>query len=304
MLFLVPGGVFVLCAAAAWAFPSYTLIAHALSSAVLALMFFPVIQLVDVMMGLGLGAMFGVVEALVLAPMLAMIGSIPSGKTRVLSILGAGLLAASAATLFLPAFSANRPLALNFNAIYDIDDRTARLYASAPPGALPHDIREQLTVGQAKPPPGVTASLASRPLDFVSRAYASADVVGEETANGKRMLRLQLTGPSARMIRLRIPAGAHPTQVKFNDSVIAMREPQAGFYIIDIVGRSADGDVLEFTLDAPAPVAAADKPAPWLVQGFWTELPLDAQATAAARTDSSVRIQMGDVTVTTKAHTF
>ena len=76
MIFLIPGIVFVLAGGAAWLFPRYQLIAYGIASAVLALVFFPMIHLLDVMMGLGMAAMFGVVEALVLAPMLAMIGGI------------------------------------------------------------------------------------------------------------------------------------------------------------------------------------------------------------------------------------
>jgi hypothetical protein len=84
-----------------------------------------------------------------------------------------------------------------------------------------------------------------------------------------------------------------------------MRTPQAGFYVIDIVGRDADGAVLEFTLAPPAAGAPAPaKPEPWLIQGYWTQLPPEAETTARARPDTAVRIQMGDVTVTSKAHTF
>jgi hypothetical protein len=41
-----------------------------------------------------------------------------------------------------------------------------------------------------------------------------------------------------------------------------------------------------------------------VIQGYWTQLPPEAESTAKARPETAVRIQMGDVTVTSKAHTF
>ncbi|HVY90064.1 MAG TPA: M28 family peptidase, partial [Hyphomonadaceae bacterium] len=284
MLFLVPGAVFVVCAAVAWLAPRYAIFGYAIASAVLVIMFFPILQLLDVMMGLSLAAMFGVVEALVLAPMLALVGPIQKGQKLVAGVLGAALIVAMAATALLPAFSVERPLPLNFNAVYDIDARTSTLYASATPGALPKAIGEQLKPNAAPPPPGVTATLASRPLTYDSRVYATAALIGDETTPAGRIVHIQLTSPGARMARVRIPASAHPTQLKFNNSVIAMRAPQAGFYIIDIVGRGADGAVLDFTLAPPeAGKPAPEKPAPWTIQGYWTQLPAEAQRIADAR---------------------
>ncbi len=103
------------------------------------------------------------------------------------------------------------------------------------------------------------------------------------------------------MIRLRIPADAHPTQLSYGDKPVAMREPQSGYYIVEIVGRAADGATLDFTLEPAA--GASAKPA-WIVQGVWTQLPADAEAITKARPDTAVRIQMGDVTVTTKKQAF
>jgi hypothetical protein len=305
MLFLIPGIAFVVGGAITWLAPRYAIFGYALASAMLVIIFFPVLHVLDVMMGLSLAAMFGVVEALVLSPMLALVGPIPKGRNLVAGTLGVALVAAMVATAVLPAFSVERPLALNFSAVYDIDARTTNLYASATPGALPKAIGEQLKPNAAPSPPGVTAVLASRPLTYASRVYATAALVSDETTPAGRVVHIQLTSPGARMARLRIPASAHPTQLKFNNSVITMRAPQAGFYIIDMVGRAADGAVLELTLAPPAagsPESA--QPAPWVIQGYWTQLPPEAESTAKVRPDTAVRIQMGDVTVTSKAHTF
>ncbi len=303
ILFLIPGIVFVMAGGAAWFYPRYQLIAYGIASAVLALMFFPVLHLLDVMMGLGMAAMFGVIEAMVLAPMLAMIGAVRGGKTIVLGALGALLVVGLAVTALVPAYSSDRPLALNFSAQYDMDKSTAALFASTRPGALPKVIRDQLTVGDIPSPVGSPPNLAAKALPFATHTHAIATLIGDNTTeDGKRVIRLQLSAPGARLVRLRIPAGARPTQLSFGDRVSALREPQQGFYVVEIVGRASDGAVLEFTLNPPTD-AAALKP-DWLVQGVWAELPPEARAIADMRPDTAVRIQMGDTTITTKQQQF
>src|SRR5689334_22005895 len=184
------------------------------------------IYLVDVMMTLRMAPVFGVLEGLALAPMLALAGPLPRGSRLVFMALGGGFVIAFAAALFLPAYSAERPLHLNLLANYDMDAKEAKLYASTDPGDLPPAVREQLKVGETTLP-GVTAKLASRPLDFVDRPSASATVLGKEPApGGGWLLNLQLSAPGAQLVRLRIPAGAFPTEFKYNASTVAMREPQ------------------------------------------------------------------------------
>ncbi len=302
MIYLIPGAIFVLAGGAAWLFPRYQLIAYGIASAMLALIFFPMIHLLDVMMGLSMASMFGVVAAMVLAPMLAMIGGIASGKKRVIGALGAAALIGLVITVMAPAYSADRPLTLNFTAHYDMDAQKAALFAGARPGALPKPVRDQLTVGENPSPPGAPSNLASRALDFSVRTHATATLISDtQTAEG-RQIRLKLAAPGARLVRLRIPAGARPTKLTHGGRSVPMIEPQAGFFVIDIVGRSSDGAEVDVLLAPPAN-APAEKPE-WLVQGIWTELPPDARATADARPDTAVRIQMGDVTVTTKKQTF
>jgi hypothetical protein len=250
------------------------------------------------MMTLRLAPVFGVLEGLALAPMLALAGPLPRGSRLVFMALGGGFIVAVAATLFLPAYSADRPLHLNLLAHYDMDAKEAKLYASTDPGDLPPVVREQLTVGETTLP-GVTAQLASRPLDFVDRPSATAAVLGREPAQGGGwLLHLQLSAPGAQMVRLRIPAGAFPAQLAYAGNTVAMRKPQAGYFIVDCNGRACDGAKLSFILKPPADAPAA--PPQWIVQGYWLGLPPDAAATADARDDASLRYQMGDVTVTTR----
>jgi hypothetical protein len=306
ILYLIPGIVFVLASGAAWLFPRYQIPAYVIASIVLVLIFFPILHMLDVMMGLGMAAAFGVVEAMVLAPMLAIIGGLRNNKALVFSALGIAFVASLGATAIVPAYSADRPLALNFSAQYDMDERRAAVYAGARPGALPKSILDQLTVGEVPPPVGSTNVLAARTMDFAPRPHAIATLISDTAgADGKRIIRLQLSAEGARTIRLRIPASAHPTQLTYDGRAIAMREPQQGYYVVEIIGRAANGATLEFALQRPAnaPAASATKP-DWLVQGIWTSLPPEAQALADSRPDNAVRIQMGDTTITTKKQQF
>ena len=170
ILFLIPGAIFVLAGVVTWLLPRYQLVAYGVASAMLALMFFPVLHLLDVMMGMSMAAVFGVVEAMILAPMLAMIGGLRSGKPIVLGALGAALFAGLAATAIVPAYSTDRPLALNFSAQYDMDNSRAALFAGARPGALPKVIRDQLTVGEIPSPVG-------SPFNEPKKAMASIGVI-------------------------------------------------------------------------------------------------------------------------------
>lgn len=294
MIYLIPGIMFVIASAAAWLFPRYQLIAYAISSAFLALIFFPLIHLLDVTMGLSLAPMFGVVEAMVIAPMLALVGPLVVHRKPALLALGGVLGGAALVTLIMPAYSIDRPLALNFTAHYDMDEETAALFAGARPGALPAAIRNELSVGDIKSPPGASANLAARALTFAQRPFATATVLSEETnAGAERIVSLRLSAPGARSIRLRIPAEAKPVRVRYDGRVYDSRATGEGDYVIDITGRAADGAVVDVML-------ASEQPTEWLVQGIWSGLPDEASGLAALRPDTTVRIQMGDVTITTK----
>jgi hypothetical protein len=300
MIFLIPGMAFVLAGAAAWLFPRYQLIAYGVASAFLMLMFFPLIHLLDVTMGLGMAAMFGVVEAMVLAPLLAMIGGVSHGRLRVVTPLCAVALGAVVATVLVPAYSVERPLPLNFTAHYDIDAQKAAVFAGARKGALPEAIRSQLTVGEHPSPPGAASNLASKAIAFTPPGPAIATVLNDTTAeDGRRTIRLQFSAPEARQVRLRIPTAANPVSVAFGGADYTFRGGPAEIYAIDIIGRSANGATVDVTL-APRPEGAEEKPLTWLVQGYWTRLPDDAKSLAGARPDTAVFIQMGDVSVTTK----
>lgn len=303
MIFLIPGLIFVIAGAVAWLMPRYQLAAHIVASAVLMLIFFPLVHLLDVMMGLSLAAMFGVVEAMALAPMLAVIGGIRSGKSMTLGVLGLALAAGMVVSAIVPAYSVERPLALNFTAHYDMQESKAALFAGVRKGALPKAISDQMTVGDIASPPGAAPNLPARPLQFTPPQPATATLVGDtQTADGKREISLQLSAPQARLVRLRIPADVQPTQLTHGGQTIAMREPRDGFYMVDIVGRGADGATVSFTLTPPKD-PPKEKPS-WLVQGIWTMMPADAGDIVDKRPDTAVRIQMGDISVTTTKQQF
>jgi len=307
MIFLIPGLVFVMAGAAAWLLPRLQLIAYSIASLFLALIFFPLIHLLDVTMGLGMAAMFGVIAALVLAPMLAVIGGIGSGKLKVALPLGLVSLVASVLTMIAPAYSIKRPLALNFTAHYDIDEGQAAVFAGARAGALPDAIRTQLSVDAHPSPPGAQPGLASKAIAFNPPSPATATVLSDTTADdGKRTIRLQFSAPDARQVRVRIPATDMPLSISFGGAEYPFRinssEQRIETYVIDIIGRGANDATVEVTL-APKPASSAGKMG-WLVQGYWTRLPPDAQQLADARPETAVKIQMGDVSVTTKKLEF
>ena len=307
MIFLIPGLVFVIAGAAAWLFPRFQLLAYSVASLFLALVFFPLIHLLDVTMGPGMAAMFGVIAALVLAPMLAVIGGIGSGKLKVVLPLGVVSLVATVLTVMAPAYSVDRPLALNFTAHYDIDERQAAVFAGARAGALPDAIRTQLSVDAHPSPPGAQPGLASKAIAFDPPGPATATVLSDTTADdGKRTIRLQFSAADARQIRLRIPAADMPLSMSFGGSKYPFRINSSAqrieTYVIDIIGRAANGATVEVTL-APKAASSVGKLG-WLVQGYWTRLPPDAQPLANARPEAAVKIQMGDVSVTTKKAEF
>jgi hypothetical protein len=70
------------------------------------------------------------------------------------------------------------------------------------------------------------------------------------------------------------------------------------------VTQPLDADTQARRSSASRHAAALQARAPWVIQGYWTQLPPEAESTAKARPETAVRIQMGDVTVTSKAHTF
>lgn len=298
MLFLMPGVVFVAGAAIAWFVPRLELAGYGLASLALALVFFPLIHLLDVMMGLGLAAMFGVLEASVLAPMLALVGASEAGRMRMLAGLTAALAAGLVTSGMAPAYTREHPLALNFSAQYDMDEKRAALFAGARPGSLPAPVRDQLQVGVIPSPIGSPPGLAARALPFTPPRPAGATLVSDTlTSDGRRAISLRLTAPDARLIRLRIPEEVRPVQLTYGAARIAMRAPQSGYYIVEIVGRAADGALVNLLLD---PAQERHDRRDWIIQGVWTGLPAEAAATARARPDTAVSIQMGDVTIVTK----
>jgi hypothetical protein len=260
-------------------------------------------------MGLGYAAVFGVLEALVIAPALGLIGPLATARRQVFLVVGAVFVMVVGATLFMPASSPQHPLALNFVAHYDMAERKAVLLASAPPGALPSEVRKQLEVSEVDVP-GVSGKLGNRALDWADHAAAGITNVGSTAAaEGKTVTTWQLSAPGARMVRLRIPARVAMSRVQWNGADVKIEQAGAdGYHVLDCLGRACDGARLDITTgpakapaaDPPAPkTPAPETPAPWIVQGFWLGLPPDAASAAAARGEAAVPIQMGDITIVT-----
>jgi hypothetical protein len=294
MIFLVPGFVFVAASASAWLLPKWSQVFHGIACAFLIFIYFPIIKLVEITMGLQYAAVFGVLEALVIAPALGLIGPIRDGQKFVFSALGGALAAAVAVTVLAPAYTPANPLALNFIAHYDMDEKTGTLFASTPPGALKKDLLKQMSIGEIRIP-GVNGELASRKLDFADHPTASLT----KTDAG-----YTIASAGARMVRIRIPADANASEISINGAATKLGKAQAGYLIIDCLGRACDGAQLTVTFSPPAGAPAPSKPPEWIVQGYWLGLPPDAQYITKARDDDAVPMQLGDVTVTTKRQAF
>jgi hypothetical protein len=221
--------------------------------------------------------------------------------------LGAAYAIAAAFTVFLPAYSAERPLALDLTAHYDMDAHKAALVTTTPRGALPKPIRDQLDQPPVAAIPGTSAKLPNMPMLFEERPYASAVVTREPAAAGTPagmvVLAIQLEAPGAQQVRLSIPEEARPASLQYAavPNAVPLKAAANGFYVFSCVGRSCDGGVVRVTV----PAASLDAPdeklhAPWLVQGNWTGLPSAAQSVAALRTDAALPVHGGDSTLTTK----
>lgn len=305
MVFLIPGVGFALAAVVARLLPRWALAAHAVAGLVLLVVFLPLIHLVDVMMGLGVAAVFGVLEGMVLVAFLSLIGPVAKGARRLaLPVLGAAWVLAAALTLMLPAYSADRPLALSIAAHYDMDTHKAFVLAAAAPGALPAPIRKQLDLPPREIIPGVAAKVASHDIAFDgARPSASVDVVrAPAAADGPAQMDIVLHAPGAQQIRLRIPEEARPTSLHYANAPnpAPLRKPTKGYYTFDCLGRACDGAVVRLTLARPDAETPAALATPWFVQGYWAGLPPEGEAIAALRTDAALPIQTGDITVTTR----
>ncbi|MBI1360797.1 MAG: M20/M25/M40 family metallo-hydrolase [Alphaproteobacteria bacterium] len=307
IIFLLPGLGFVLVAIVARFLPKYALAAHALAGVWLLLIFLPLIYLVDVMMGLNLpalsiGAVFAVLEGLVLGPFLGLIGPIRAGRRLVFPALGGAWVLGAFLTLIFPAWSAARPTAFDIAAHYDMDTHKAELVAASKPGFLPKAIRDQLNEPPAEIIPGIDAKLAHHALAFADRPSASAAIESDTTDGDVRTLTLRLSAPGAQQVRLRIPEQAQPRTLRLEGAPESakLNKPMRGFYIFDCVGRACDGAAVTLTLAVPAQANPPDHVEPWTVQGYWAGLPAEGERIAALRTDATLPIQSGDQTITTK----
>ncbi len=296
-LFLLPGLVFVVCAAAARLLPAPLWLMQAIPALALAAVFFPLLHLLDVTMGLTLAPAFGVVGGLTLAAMASLIGALPTTRLVATGAVGAALLAAAAAALTAPAYSVDRPLALNVVTHVDGDTSAAHLIASAPPSALPEEMHDALPDMLEDVVPGFTLPVRGRALELRSAPAIGWRIESDATENGVRTLALVPSASDARLIRLRIPAEYKPVRVHLDGAPnpVIMKDNAVVF---DCVGRACDGRRVTISLDVSQP-QAEDMP-PWIIQGYWTALPREALSVQELRPETALPVQMGDITITTR----
>lgn len=294
MLFLIPALVLVVAGVTAHICPRFTKAAHVLASVVLVLHFFPVIHLVEVTLGLGTAAIFGVIEAFALAPIVALFHHTTAFRGKTQFALAAALIIASVITLLAPAYSGERPSRLNFMANYDLDEQQAVLFAAVIPGSLPQELSDDFVIGEFKSPPGFPLNLPARQLEYRSMPAASVDLTGEEqNAQGTRVITLRLNASGARGVRVTLPAGANPLRYRYEREVLEVSQPAPRESVVEIVGQSAHGAVVEITLASQQSVEV-------IVQGMWSTLPDEVLPIANQRPETSVLNRLGDQTITTR----
>lgn len=306
--FVVPGsmGIFVpaalafaVCAVIGWLMPRFALPMWTLALLVQLAILVPLIELFDIMMGMGIAPLFGVLAFLILSPALGLIG--PLGRRFALpaALAGAGALVASVLAFLSPAYTVDTPLALNFAAAYDMDERRAVVGATAPAGALPASILQQLPEEPAPIVPGMSAPLPHAQIAFRNVPSATINLLSDATSDGKRTLRFSIDAPGARFVRVRTPAALNPQAVKYapHGKAIPHFPPSGGVAMFDCFGRACHGAEFELTLAANQ--LSSDAP-PILVHGYWSGVPTEAAHLPPLRPDWALPIGTGDVTITTR----
>lgn len=299
-IFLIPGVWFVLSAIGARIWPKRAIIFHGVAAFVMFIVFLPLIQLFDVMMGMSIAPLFGVLGAFLMWAALPLVGSIGRAARMIpAGAVATGLVICFAWAFFAPAYSHDRPLALDIAAHYDIDSREAVVASTSEPEAVPKAMLAKLNKTPGNVLPGFAGPFAYADLPYADRPSANLSVVSDTSVSGARKLELRIDAPGARFVRVRIPQTAHPVGLSYAAGrETALTKAQAGQFVFDCFGRSCDGGLVTVTLDIKAPADA--KPVPWLVQGYWSGLPPAAEAIAALRPDSAVQIGTGDITITTR----
>jgi hypothetical protein len=294
ILFVMPGLIFSVAAIAGFFARPLALPAWLISGLGVLIVFLPILYLLDVMMGLSIAPAFGLVEALMLAPLLCLIGPIPRGQPIVLGPIALCLIAAAVIAALVPAYSPAAPLAVNYTARLDPAAKTADLTVSQPYVALPEDLRKGFDVKPDRFLTQTGSPIAVKDAPFVAHPAATAKVEMLRSASGARERALRLSAPGARMVRLRIPASAEATRLSFKGSAPIPVSAQNGVIVIDCVGRACDGAVLEFNAEALDPKPGSEA---WTILGVWSGLPESYAGLAPVRPATAVPIQTGDTTV-------
>lgn len=293
ILFLIPGLAWAAAIGLRIFLPRAALAGSILAALVMLLLFAPLLHLLEFTLGYGVMAIFSVVMVMAFMPLLGLMGNAPARWPAVGAVV-ASLAAAFAAALLVPAWSYNAPQTVNVYAHLDADSGEGRVFLAQPRQILPAAMNEAMKDAQpfelpgADRVPGLPAAVA---VDPASLTLVSA-TPGE---GGARTLAFTLASGGASLTRVRIPATAGATTVRYNSHTATIAPDRPA--VLDCYGRACDGARLEVTLSSA-------EPAEWLVQGYHRSLPAEAVPVLQSRPPEAVAGFTGDSTMVTRRQTF
>ncbi|MEZ5936776.1 MAG: M28 family peptidase [Hyphomonadaceae bacterium] len=303
ILFVIPAIAFIPVAVATWVYPATRPYLWPVAAVATLIVFLPVIYLLDSMLGLAIAPVFGLVEALALAPFLPLLRPQPGAARMTLTPLAAGLVIASGFTLVLPAASRDTPIAYNYMTRLDLDRQTADLAVYGPYKAMPQAVRDAFSLTDDTFMPGAPAKVGVRRAPYPDGYNVTVETVADSRTAGKGAVTLRIAAPGARMIRVRAPAsaGVRAARLQSAPETADLSQTLGRAVTFDCVGRSCNEMLVRFDL-APdrrpdgTPSALDADPAPWIVTGVWAGLPADSAPLAPPRPDTALPIQTGDTT--------
>ena len=243
------------------------------------LLFAPLLELVETLLGHGSAWMYAPLAAAILWPWLIELKPL-FAATRlriVLGGIGAATLAAWAAAAAAPAYSEERQQRFSIEYAWDADARRgmwAVINDGVPlPGAYARVAR---WTGGTEVPWG-TARRWTAPAPVVAVQPPSIEVLAQREAAGGRLVSFRIRGAGFDSVALRGPAEAQLRSLRAGGFVRPIGRGDADDpYFIRCLGRACDGAVFEMLVATRAPVE-------WTLIGSRAGLPAAAEALTAAR---------------------
>jgi len=249
-------------------------------------LFAPLIHLIEIGLGLGLGAVVALLAALIFLPAatLAFREEVSPGM-GLLAILTGGLLVALFASIATPAYSPERPGVLNIVHYTDLDEKKSRWIAAAADKSAHKPLLAAAPFAPSEDAPYMNRFAA--PAPFEDRAVPEVMVLQDERTDAGRVMQVRLAANGAYTTIVQIPEEASPIEVRMGDDVFPFGEDGAQYFICR--GRSCDNLEVEVQLGKSDPVT-------WNIIGTTPGLPPEGSVFLDARPAYLTPVHRGDVT--------